>query len=113
MAGARDPKMVELLEIIGKLTARVDALEAENQRLQQENEALRSENDRLKKRIDELERKSKKYVAPYSREQPKAEPKPPGRHTGQGRFVSKQRPSREQVTRVVDVQLQNRCVCGG
>ena len=113
MAGARDPKMVELLEIIGKLTARVDALEAENQRLQQENEALRSENDRLKKRIDELERKSKKYVAPYSREQPKAEPKPPGRHTGQGRFVSKQRPSREQVTRVVDVRLQNHCPCGG
>ncbi|WP_407538723.1 IS66 family transposase (plasmid) [Deinococcus radiomollis] len=105
--------MVELLEIIGKLTARVDALEAENQRLQQENEALRSENERLKKRIDELERKSKKYVAPYSREEPKVDPQPPGRHAGQGRFVSKQRPTREQVTRVVDVKLQNRCACGG
>ncbi|WP_407543281.1 hypothetical protein Q0M94_25905 (plasmid) [Deinococcus radiomollis] len=105
--------MVELLEIIGKLTARVDALEAENQRLQQENEALRSENERLKKRIDELERKSKKYVAPYSREESKVDPQPPGRHAGQGRFVSKQRPTREQVTRVVDVKLQNRCACGG
>ncbi|WP_161883300.1 DNA replication initiation control protein YabA [Deinococcus alpinitundrae] len=106
MAGASDPKIVELLEMIGKLTARLEALEAEN-------EALRSENGRLKKRIEELERKSKKYVAPYSCEQPKAEPKPPGRHAGQGPFVSKQRPSREQVTRIVDVKLQNRCPCGG
>ena len=105
--------MVELLEIIGKLTVRVEALEADNQKLRQDNEQLRSENDRLKKRIDELERKSRKYVAPYSREQPKVDPKPPGRHAGQGPFVSKQRPTREQVTRVVDVKLQNRCPCGG
>ena len=113
MAGERGLKTVEVPEVISTLTARVDALEVENGQLRQDNEQLRSQNDRLKKRIDELERKSKKYVAPFSRETPKADPKPPGRHTGQGLFVSKQRPTREQVTRVVDVKLQNRCECGG
>lgn len=106
MAGEGEPSVAELLDLVRKLTAEVQAL-------REENEQLRSENSRLKKRIDELERKNKKYVAPHSREEPKADPKPPGRKAGQGQFTFKQRPSREQVTKVVDVSLQNRCACGG
>lgn len=113
MAGEGEPSIAELLELVRKLTSEVQALREENRRLREENEQLRSENTRLKKRIDELERKNKKYVAPHSREEPKADPKPPGRNAGQGRFAFKQRPTREQVTRVVEVQLQNLCPCGG
>ena len=48
--------------------------------------AVLEENGRLKKRIEQLEQQVKRYVAPHSRETPKADPKPPGRRARQGTF---------------------------
>ncbi len=83
--------MLELPELVRALTREV--------------QALRSKNARLKQRIEELERCGKKYVAPYSREESKADPQQSGRKAGQGQFTYKQPPSREQVTRVVEVRI--------
>ena len=70
---------------------------------------LIKENARLKKRIEQLERQVKRYVAPHSRETPKADPKPPGRRAGQGTFTFKQPPARDTVTRIIDVEPANFC----
>lgn len=68
------------------------------------------ENARLKKRTQQLERQVKRYVAPHSREQPKADPKPPGRRAGQGTFTFKHAPARDTVTGIIDVEPANTCV---
>ncbi|MGY2896490.1 IS66 family transposase [Deinococcus sp. UYEF24] len=70
---------------------------------------LTEENARQKKHIEQLERQVKRYVAPHSRETPKADPKPPGRRAGQGTFSFKQAPARDTVTRIIDVEPANIC----
>ncbi|MGI8747683.1 MAG: IS66 family transposase [Deinococcus sp.] len=70
---------------------------------------LLEENACLKKRLEQLERQVKRYVAPHSREQPKVNPKPPGRTAGQGTFTFKQAPARDTVTRVIEVAPANTC----
>ena len=75
----------------------------------QQNKLLVEENANLKKRIEKLERQVKRYVAPHSREQPKADPKPPGRKAGQGTFSFKHAPAPDTVTRIIDVEPANRC----
>ena len=75
-----------------------------------QNKLLTYENARQKKRIEQLERQVKRYVAPHSREMPKADPKPPGRRAGQGTFSFKHAPARDRVTRVIDVEPANTCV---
>ena len=74
-----------------------------------QNKLLVEENARLKKRIEQLERQVKRYVAPHSRETPKADPKPPGRRAGQGTFSFKDAPARDAVTRIIDVEPANIC----
>ena len=70
---------------------------------------LLEENASLKKRTLKLERQVKRYVAPHSREQPKADPKPPGRRAGQGTFSFKHAPAPDTVTRIIDVEPANIC----
>ncbi|GGR09938.1 IS66 family transposase [Deinococcus ruber] len=70
---------------------------------------LIEENARQKQRIEQLERQVKRYVAPHSRETPKADPKPPGRRAGQGIFTFKHAPARDTVTRIIDVEPANIC----
>ena len=70
---------------------------------------LIEENATLKKRIEKLEREVKRYVAPHSREQPKADPKPSGRRAGQGTFSFKRAPAPEAITRIIHVEPPNIC----
>jgi transposase len=70
---------------------------------------LTYENACLKKRIEQLERQVKRYVAPHSRETPKADPKPPGRRAGQGTSSFQHAPARDTVTRLIDVEPVNIC----
>lgn len=70
---------------------------------------LREENARLKKRIEELERQQRKYVAPHSRGQRKADPKKAGRKAGEGSFTFRKAPQSEEIDIVVEVPVPNTC----
>lgn len=100
MAG--DQQDINILKVVEQLTERIDQLVAEKDQLSEENA-------RLRKQIEKLERQVKRYVAPHSRETPKADPKPPGRRAGQGTFTFKHAPARDAVTRIIDVEPANSC----
>ena len=68
---------------------RLKQLEEENRQLQRLIEQARFKNQRLKKRIERLEQELEKarravhrQAAPFSKGEPKAEPKTPGRKSG-------------------------------
>ena len=84
-----------LLELLAQQAARLALLITQNSEQAAQIKLLIEENARLKKRIEQLERQVKRYVAPHSREQPKVDPKPPGRRAGQGTFTFKHAPARD------------------
>jgi transposase len=98
-----------LLQQTADQAAQIALLIVQNSELAAQVKLLVEENARQKKRIEQLERQVKRYVAPHSREQPKADPKPPGRRAGQGTFTFKQAPARDTVTRIIDVEPMNIC----
>src|SRR5207253_10023825 len=68
---------------------RLEQLEKENRQLQRQVEQGRFKNKRLKKRLERLEQDLQKarraihrQAAPFSKGEPKAEPKTPGRKAG-------------------------------
>ncbi len=73
---------------------------------------LAAENQALKERLEQLERKGARSAAPFSKNQPKANPKKPGRKPGQGQFTN--RPEPEPTEPSTDVPVtEKRCSCGG
>jgi transposase len=98
-----------LLEQNAQQAAQIALLITQNSELVAQVKLLTEENSRLKKRIEQLERQVKRYVAPHSRETPKANPKRPGRVAGQGVFSFKHAPARNTVTRIIDVEPMNIC----
>jgi len=54
----------------------------ENERLKREHARLRQEIERLRRQLEEALRAAKRQAAPFSRGQPKPNPKPPGRKAG-------------------------------
>jgi hypothetical protein len=98
-----------LLQQNADQAAQIALLITQNSELAAQIKLLIEENARQKKRIEQLERQVKRYVAPHSREQPKADPKPPGRTAGQGTFTFKHAPAHDTVTRVIDVEPANIC----
>jgi hypothetical protein len=79
------------------------------QRLRREVEALRREVQTLR---DEL-RRSKRQAAPFGRDRPKPDPKPPGRKPGQGEFQHREPPPADQIAKT-EFALLERCPdCGG
>ncbi len=98
-----------LLQLNAEHAAQIALLIQQNSEQTAQNKLLIEENARLKKRIEQLERQVKRYVAPHSRETPKADPKPPGRRAGQGTFSFKHAPARDTVTRIIDVEPANIC----
>jgi hypothetical protein len=93
----------------GELTALVVNLTSTVERLQTEVQALREENEALK-------RKGHRQAAPFSKEKPKTDPKPPGRKKGEGVFTYRRAPHSDEITEPpVDVPVRRRgCPsCGG
>jgi transposase len=97
-----------------QLRERIGRLEAERERLQAEGERLQGVNARLREQVEALRRAAKRQAAPFSRGDPKPNPRRAGRKPGaaHGRHAHRQPP--EQVDRVVVVGLRDGCPgCGG
>jgi transposase len=96
--------------------------------LQQENATLRSElqttrtelqttQRELKKALDTikqlgveietLKRKQARQTTPFSKNTPKANPKPSGRKKGEGKFTFKTTPTLNEITQVINVPIVN------
>lgn len=74
---------------------------------------LKAEIAKLTARIEELERRQKRQAAPFSKDTPKSDPKPPGRKSGDqyGTIAHREPPSAVDEEYVAD--LPERCPCCG
>lgn len=79
-----------------RLQVERERLRGENQRLRAEGERLREANQRLRGEVEALRRAAKRQAAPFSREDPKADPRRAGRKPGaaHGRHAHRQPPQR-------------------
>jgi transposase len=94
-------------QVIGQLEERIRALLKEAQSLREENKKLREE-------LAQKERRGKRQAAPFSRDNPKADPKKPGRKPGSRYGRQGKRPPPSHVDRVVEASLPSQCPdCGG
>lgn len=104
----KEPQPIEQLNR-DDLIALAEALTVQNQALQSQAETLRAE-------IEALKRKGHRQAAPFSKEKPKSDPKPPGRKKGEGPFTYRLAPHPEEITEPpVDVGVRRGgCLrCGG
>ena len=82
--------------------------------LRRENQELKAENERLRRLLEEALRASKRQAAPFSRHNPKAQPRKPGRRSGQEYGRRCRRPIPQPVDDVIEVPLPAQCPgCGG
>lgn len=120
-ASHRPGAAARLLEENARLRAANTELEAETARLGSENERLRGEVARLEARVDvlqvqveELRRAAKRQAAPFSKGEPSAAPRRPGRRPGKDYGRKAHRAVPAYVDEVVCVPLPERCpACGG
>jgi len=89
------------------------ALREENVQFRAENAALREENAALRKALDESRRAGKRQAAPFSRNNPKPNPKKPGRKGGSEYGAVSHRPTPKRIDQRVDVPCPLWCSCGG
>jgi transposase len=99
---------------------RLEQLEKENRQLQRQVEQVRFKNERLKKRLERLEQDLEKarraihrQAAPFSKGEPKAQPKTPGRKGGSDFGEPSFRPVPQRVDEVLPAPVSRRCPCGG
>ena len=103
----RDQRIAELDAENTALRKRVQQQESLIEKLQEELAAVRAELARLRRR-------QHRQAAPFSRDQPVSDPKRPGRKPGQGRFVHREEPRPEDVTRTLEAPVAAPCCpCGG
>jgi transposase len=84
-------------------------LQAQLKRLQAQ---LKEAQDRIRD-LEEQLRRGRRQAAPFSKDEPKADPKPPGRRPGQGRFTHREPPPEEEIQRTIAVPLERCPDCGG
>src|SRR5579864_8168118 len=81
-----------------------------------ENAQLKATVAALLQRIAELERTAKRQAAPFSKGEPKPNPKKPGRKKGakHGTHAHREPPPPDEVTETLDAPLPEECpACGG
>ncbi len=73
-----------------------------------------AENERLRKELEEALRSLKRQAAPFSKNQPKADPKPPGRKSGHEYGARASRPVPARINETHRAPLPGGCLhCGG
>lgn len=88
-------------------------LVAENGELRSENGRLRGRVAELEGRVEELRRGAKRQAAPFSRGEPKAAPRRPGRKAGAEYGKKAHRRVPEEVDETFEAPLAEHCECGG
>lgn len=84
------------------------------ERLEEENQRLKEENKRLRKELETAQRAARRQAAPFSRGNPKGQPKRPGRKSGAAHGPHHQRPVPEHVDEEIQVAAPQQCpACGG
>jgi transposase len=67
----------------------------------------------LEEQVEQLQRAGKRQATPFARQQPKANPQPPGRQAGQGCFTYRTPPPPETITQIKEEFLAGCPHCGG
>lgn len=97
-----------------KLLARSEARGREIKRLRNRIETLKRDNARLREQLSEAQRASKRQAAPFSKGLPKADPKRPGRKSGEQYGVKARRAIPDHVDETHQVWPESSCPhCGG
>jgi transposase len=97
-----------------RLQGESERLQDENQRLQEQKHRLEDEMKRLRQELGTAQRAAKRQAAPFSRGQPKSDPKPPGRKPGAAHGRHYQRPIPDRVDEEIQVAAPEQCpACGG
>lgn len=101
-----EARVAELEKQLSWALARIAKLEAEN-------EQLRAENAALRKALEETRRAGKRQASPFSRNNPKQNPKKPGRKGGSEYGAVSRRPPPNRIDQTVEVPCPLWCPCGG
>lgn len=93
---------------------RLERLEKENKSLREKLDKALAEIERLRKELEEALRSLKRQAAPFSKGEPKPNPKPPGRKSGAEYGQRASRPIPARVDEQISVPLPKNCLrCGG
>ena len=99
---------------ITELERENDHLKRENDHLKRENNRLERETDHLKQQLESVRRAGRRQAAPFAKDRPQGDGKPPGRRSGAkyGRHGCRSRPARVDETHTAPVPAT--CPdCGG
>src|SRR5947209_6076521 len=101
-----EPSYNEVLELVFGQQEQIERLQ------EQLAEAL-ADNARLRAEIERLRRRRNRSAAPFSRDDPTPDPKPPGRRAGQGEFRHRTPPPPDSVNAEVVKAPVSEPVCPG
>jgi len=109
------PEVIELVPKpeLDRAQQQIQRQQREIERLQEQIERYQQEIERLRKELEAAWRAAKRQAAPFSRGEPKAQPKPPGRKPGDRYGQHWRRPVPEQADETYRAPLPERCDCGG
>jgi transposase len=111
MSASKDNRLTERER---DLEQKVESLEKENASLERRLDRALAEIERLRKELEEALRSLKRQAAPFSKGDPKRNPKPPGRKPGAQYGERASRPVPAKVDQVIAVPLPEKCLhCGG
>ena len=96
-----------------KLRREKELVENEKELVEKEREKLRQERDRLKDELDLARRAAKRQAAPFSKGEPKTDPRRPGRKPGVRYGRKGHRPIPPVVDEEIQVPLPARSPCCG
>lgn len=94
-------------------TTNPQELDKQLKQLQSGNERLKRENERLREELAKALRLAKRQAAPFSRGEPKAKPKQPGRKPGAGYGTHQRRKPPSHIEETIAVPMPQQCSCGG
>jgi transposase len=107
--GGHDRRLQELEQENRQLRQQLQRALEENERPKREHERLKQEIERLRRQLEEALRAAKGQAAPYSRGEPKADPKRPGRKAGEKYGRHSCQPIPRRVEERIAVPLPLRC----